>query len=47
MIDLTDSRGCVSVVEEVLRESGDLRNFVAEVAIEIIDLDLIGTQPSH
>ena len=42
MVDFSHPRGRVAMVEEVLGEGGHLGDLIAEVAVEVVNLDLVG-----
>ena len=47
VVDFPDAGDVVAILDEVLGKGDDVWDFVAKVAIEIVDFDLIGTQPGH
>lgn len=42
VVDFSHPRGRVAMVEEVLGEGGHLGDLIAEVAVEVVNLDLVG-----
>ena len=47
MVDFPDAGDVVAILDEVLGKGDDVWDFVAKVAIEIVDFDLIRPQSGH